>query len=333
MPNYTPRPSTLPLEWHLFCGKHVLMEKASNILATLVPDIKISRQATRRSELIELVREKREEESPDLIYNSRPFVITGLPLRRPAKGTLIHERRNGDFMLQVTGHPTYGLPFGQDRLIPIWVATLALRQKSQVVQFRSAAEILREFDLPNNGKTYRRLVEGFRRIFTSTIFFGTDEQFEKEQVWEWSRFHYFDKMRLWFSKNTEQETLDGDLCNAIKLSDPFWNELQDHPIPGDRNAVRALASNPGAMDLYLWLTWRSWTVKGTAQIPLFGPKGLTMQLGCADQSQRRFRQTLQRWLELVQTFWPASSAHVSSNGQYLIVSRSIGLPSKVATIL
>jgi hypothetical protein len=30
----------------------------------------------------------------------------------------LHERRNGRFLLPVTGHPTYGLPWGQDRLVP-----------------------------------------------------------------------------------------------------------------------------------------------------------------------------------------------------------------------
>ena len=34
--------------------------------------------------------------------------------------------------------PTLGLPFGQDRLIPLWVATLAVRQKSKTILFRLA---------------------------------------------------------------------------------------------------------------------------------------------------------------------------------------------------
>lgn len=37
--------------------------------------------------------------------------------------------------------------FGQDRLIPTWVATLALRQKSRIVHFQSASELLAYFGL------------------------------------------------------------------------------------------------------------------------------------------------------------------------------------------
>jgi len=38
---------------------------------------------------------------------------------------LLYERRNGQFVLQVTGHPDFGVPFGQDRIVPIFLATLA----------------------------------------------------------------------------------------------------------------------------------------------------------------------------------------------------------------
>jgi hypothetical protein len=29
-----------------------------------------------------------------------------LPIKKPAEGALLHERRNGPFVLQVTGHPS-----------------------------------------------------------------------------------------------------------------------------------------------------------------------------------------------------------------------------------
>ena len=38
-------------------------------------------------------------------------------MRRPPKDVLIHERRNGQFLLEVTGHPKWGLPFGQDNVV------------------------------------------------------------------------------------------------------------------------------------------------------------------------------------------------------------------------
>src|SRR5262245_33717558 len=43
------------------------------------------------------------------------------PARPPLPADqLLYERRNGKFVLQVTGHPDYGVPFGQDRIVPIF---------------------------------------------------------------------------------------------------------------------------------------------------------------------------------------------------------------------
>jgi len=90
----------------------------------------------------QLIREQRDQNKQELAYHARPFVLCGIPLRRPPHGQTAHARRNGRFFLEITAHPRVRLPYGQDRLIPIWVATLALKQKSRVVQgFRRQCEI------------------------------------------------------------------------------------------------------------------------------------------------------------------------------------------------
>jgi hypothetical protein len=75
----------------------------------------------------------------------------------------VYARHNGHFLLEVTAHPRFGLPYGQDRLIPIRVATLAVLQKSRLVHFESAAQILEFFHLPKDGPHYPRMVEAFQR--------------------------------------------------------------------------------------------------------------------------------------------------------------------------
>ena len=74
----------------------------------------------------------------------------------------MHERRNGQFLLQVTGHPQYGVPWGQDRLVPIFLAALAVRQRSQKTTFRSAAEMLDLFGMQQGGSQYHRLIAAFQ---------------------------------------------------------------------------------------------------------------------------------------------------------------------------
>ena len=145
-----------------------------------------------------LIREQRDNGTQQLAFQARPFVLCGLPLRRPSPAQLSYTRRNGRFFLQIVAHPQFGLPFGQDRLIPIWVATLALWQKSREVHFDSAAQMLDFFHLPKDGFHYRRLVEAFQRIFGATIFFGTEENSTANKLLDWTRFHFLDRMKLWY---------------------------------------------------------------------------------------------------------------------------------------
>src|SRR5215831_4083100 len=128
-----------------------VMERTDEVIRRTRPEPVVSKQRLRQSESIRLVRLKRQSGIQELGYSSRPFVLCGLPVKRPGNGVLLHERRNGKFLLQVTGHPTYGLPWGQDRLVPIFLATLATRQQSPRVTFPSAAEMLDTFGMQQGG--------------------------------------------------------------------------------------------------------------------------------------------------------------------------------------
>jgi hypothetical protein len=174
------------------------LERVGSLLGNF-PDLLVSKQKLRRCEGIEVVRMCRDQGSQSLCFTSRPFVLCGLPVRQLPKGNLLYERRNGDFVLQITGHPDYGVPFGQDRIVPIFLATLAVRQKSQTIRFRTAAEMLETFGMHKGGKEYRRLVGAFERIFGATIFFGTDSLRTKAKVVQRSRFNFLREAQIWYN--------------------------------------------------------------------------------------------------------------------------------------
>jgi len=124
---------------------------------SVLPRIGLSCRRLKQLNSVLLVREQREQRKQEVAFNARPFVLCGLPLRPLPKGQLLYKRRNGKFFLQMVAHPDFGLPFGQHRLIPIWIAPLALRQKSRTVHFESAAQMLEFFRLPKDGRYYRRI--------------------------------------------------------------------------------------------------------------------------------------------------------------------------------
>jgi len=285
-----------------------------------------SKQTLRRADAIELVRLKRESSAQSLGFASRPFVLCGLPIKRPAPGTLLHERRNGSFLLQVTGHPSFGLPWGQDRLVPLFLATLAVRQQTQTISFRSAAEMLDTFGMQQGGSQYRRLMSAFQRIFGATIFFGTDLQRAKASVFHQTRFSFMTEARIWYCRDPEQPNLPGDCQNTIVLSDEFYEEIRSHPIPTDLEAAKALSCAPAALDLFTWLTYRCYTAEGVQRIPLFGSAGLIHQLGSADYSRpRKIREKLEGWLTLIRVLWPQCPAQISADGLSLTLSKSFAI--------
>jgi hypothetical protein len=255
-------------------------------------------------------------------YSARPFVLCGIPVRRPQKHSLEYSRQNGKFRLRVIGHPDYGLPFGQDRLLLIWIASMATWQKTRVIRFRSAATILETFGLPKDGRYYKRLIAGFERIFYSTFFFTSDEEIAEQVVITQTSFRFVSTLKLWYLRGTstelEPDTTPGE--NTIVLSDEFWNEIQRHPIPLDLAVVRALADSPGNLDLYIWLVWRSWTAKTQVSIPLFGAEGLVSQLGNSENLRERdFRRQIAKWLQITRQLWPECSATISASGENLVL--------------
>jgi hypothetical protein len=299
------------------------LKRADGLLRLHRPELFVSSRRLRQVETIRMVREKREENVQNLGFSSRPFVLCGLPVKRPPKGCLLHERRNGRFVLQVTGHPSYGLPYGQDRLVPIFLSTMAVRQKSSRITFESAAEMLDTFGMQQGGSQYRRLVDSFQRIFGATIFLGTDVQRARAPVVHRARFNFMAEARIWYSPDPEQKTLPGECNNLIVLSDEFYREVTEHPIPTDIEAAKALAGSPAALDLFTWLSYRCFTARGRERVPLFGQFGLVSQLGSVEYARpRKFREKLEGWLKLVRAMWPGCPAVIDTGGTWLWVDRA-----------
>jgi hypothetical protein len=187
---------------------------------------------------------------------------------------LLFERRNGNFTLQITGHPEFGLPFGQDRLVLIFLATLAVRQKSQVVRFRSAAEMLDTFEMAKGGKEYRRIVSAFERVFGATIFFSTVMARANATLLHRGRFNFLREAEIWCDRSGGLPSHE----NVVILSDEFYAEVSAHPVPADLVAIKVLAAAPALLDLFMWLTYRCFVAKGPEAIPLFGPLALPSNL-------------------------------------------------------
>jgi len=93
------------------------MESIGSALKRMTPELVVSKQKLRQAEGSCMVRLKREEGKQNVGFSSRPFVLCGLPVRKPPAGEMLYERRNGDFVLQITGHPNFSKGALQMRFI------------------------------------------------------------------------------------------------------------------------------------------------------------------------------------------------------------------------
>src|SRR3954463_1614980 len=109
--------------------------------------------------------------------------------------------------------------------VPIFLATLAVQQKSRTIRFRTAAEMLESFGMHTGGKEYRRLVAAFERVFGATIFFGTDTDTVRAKVIQRSRFNFMSEAQIWYSRAADHPLLSSEFENVLVLSDEFYKEV------------------------------------------------------------------------------------------------------------
>ena len=106
----------------------------------------------------------------------------------------------------------------------------------------------------------------------------------------------------------------------------------NHTLDSDRSrgGEGALVGSSGARSVHV-VSYRCFTAMGSESVPLFGDFGLAGQLGSVDYARpRKFRERLERWLGLVRTLWPSCPAHITSDGDYMLIQPALALAAKGA---
>ena len=116
--------------------------------------------------------------------------------------------------------------------------------------------------------------------------------------------------------------------SKIELGEDFFNEVIAHPVPLDMNILKRLKRSPLGLDLYLWLTYRTFAL--TRPLRLTWPH-LYRQFGVdPDKAGHRvtvdaFRTDCLRELKKIKMAWP--DLHYSTPKGVLLLSPS---PPRIA---
>jgi hypothetical protein len=273
----------------------------------------------KRVDQVEVAVDARAFFEQSLAYQVKEFLLCGLPYQQPKKQQF--ERRNGNFSCKLIGDEKVGLPYGQDRLLILWMATAFQKlgcPEDNTIRFRSASDVVRAFyhrgqEREPAGTERTRIKERFERLFYTTYFFED----KRTRYSDRESFRLIRRTRLWF--NVEEPNAHWLWQNLIVLSTEFADLIRKGSIPIDLETVRGLKESPATLDLYIWLSWRTYKLKEEAGVPLFGPTGLFAQLGTATTDPYKAKQQLKVWLRAVSHFWPHCPAKLSEDGQYLLI--------------
>lgn len=276
-------------------------------------------------------------------FMARALVIATMPYKDPKAD--VFKRENGDFRLRIVAGYEGGIPFGiYPRLLMSWVATEAVRTQSPLIELGdSLSTFLRDvLDIQRGGGkrgSATRVAEQMKRLFGSLITaqYTGDMQHRGFQLRNVMIAEGLDldeeelKRRCLEDESTpspnntlwtpQAKELAGTWKSVVRLSDSFFRECIDKPVPIDLRAYKALRGSPLAMDVYTWLTYRmSYTERRSRPIRW---EALMGQFGSNYETPRAvldFKKAFLKALKTVQIVYPRANVEVADNGLILLPS-------------
>ena len=262
------------------------------------------------------------EADPDMGFMARLMALCSLPRTNPGDRKE-YVRRNGPYALVMSAGGLNKLPFGNiPRLLLAWVSTEAVRTRSrELILGASLSEFMRKLDMAPFGGGSRgdrtRLRNQMDRLFNASVQLIYEDEHGKATV----NSQIADGTELWWNpKRPDEQTL---WESKIELGEKFFHEIIHYPVPLDMNILKALKRSSLGLDLYLWVSYRTFTLKRPLRLSW---KKLYRQFGSEPTKENnkntvnRFRTHALRELKKIKLAWP--SLNYSTAKGVLILSPS-----------
>ena len=243
------------------------------------------------------------EADADLGFMARLLALCSLPRTNPGDQKE-YIRRNGPYTLGMSAGINNKLPYGNlPRLLLAWVCTEAVRtQNRELILGRSLADFMRSVGVyDDGGAVRRRLRNQMQRLFRSHV----------ELVYEDAHGSRFVNSAIadsgefwWDAKHPDQPAL---WESKIELGEKFFHEVITNPIPLDLNILKAVKRSPLGLDLYLWLTYRTFALKRPLRLTwplLYRQFGVDPEKADNGRTVDDFRKDCLRELQKIKRAWP-----------------------------
>ena len=243
------------------------------------------------------------EADADMGFMARLMMLCSLPRTNPGDQRE-YIRRNGPFKLGITAGIDYKLPYGNlPRLLLAWVCTEAVRTQSRdLVLGDSLSEFMRKLGIySTSGGEHTRLRNQMKRLFHSHV----QLVYEDETGGRFVSAQIADSGEFWWNpKRPNDRTL---WKSKIELGEKFFHEIITSSVPLDMNILKALKRSPLGLDLYLWLTYRTFSLKRPLSLTwpqLYRQFGADPAKAGDTRTVDNFRTDCLRELKKIKTAWP-----------------------------
>lgn len=206
-----------------------------------------------------------------------------------------------------------GVPYGsRARLILLYLQTEAVRTNSREVELgRSLHAWLRRLEIPIGGKQMASVRDQAERISRCRLSF---------QIKHGSRTGLVNQHILDTSMFIEDDNVQGGLfVEKASLSQSFFDELKKHPVPVEEAAVRQIANNSLALDVYCWLVYRLHSLNAPITVSW---KALHGQFGRSVARLDHFKDHFRTVLALATSVYPEADVEEASSGMGLVLKPS-----------
>ena len=266
-----------------------------------VPVRRQARHFTKLDQVTQLVAAR--EADAELGFMARLLALCSLPRTDPGDQ---HEfkRVNGPYTLYMTATAGNKLPYGsRPRLLLAWVCSEAVRTQSrELLLGDSLSEFMRRLGIySTSGDKHTRLRNQMKRLFYSQVVLRYEdahgERFIASRIADSGEF-------WWDAKHPSQASL---WESKIELGEKFFHEIISNPVPINMNILKSLKRSPLGLDLYLWLTYRTFNLTRPLRLTwrqLYRQFGADPAKATEQGTVDNFRRDCLRELKKIQHAWP-----------------------------
>lgn len=276
------------------------------------------RQAATKHEraLVEAAYQVLSEEADKLGFTYSGFALTSLPHKPQAEPIWRREGHNLTMLIQSgvdRSGASLGVPYGSyARFILLFLQSQAIRTRSREIELgRSMRVWLGNMGLSIGGTTYRMVNEQARRISGCTLTFYADR--DKREVMR--RGGFIDGAITLTDVVSDQPSLWQE---KVLLNEEFYQALQNHPVPLNEAALRAIGPRSMVLDIYIWLAYRLHALKNDVDVSW---PSLFAQFGAGYGRLRDFRAGFIGGVELAMAVYPEAQVSMGERGITLRPSR------------